>query len=521
MKNKNDTYFETSDTAEIPEAIISEKKRMPLPALIFTIVNFALLVLVTTCSLIIHKNVFTLAFELVGDSEVTVEYGEVYEEQGTKESFFGTILLKDGRVPEVETFGEVNTEVVGTYTVEYKATYLLDYHVGEKLFTETLRRTVKVIDTVAPEIKLETKDGWYTLPGQPYSEEGFAASDNYDGDITSKVEVKEKDGKVYYIAEDSSGNKTEAVREIFYDDPIPPEIGVLGYSEIILTVGDNYGDAGCTAFDNVDGDLTSSIIMSGEVLTDTPGTYTLTYSVADSYGNEASCIRTVKINPYVPPVVFPSAPAVSPSAPNGKVIYLTFDDGPGKHTERLLDILDKYDVKATFFVVNNPDYMHLLPRMVSSGHTVGMHANEHVYNKVYASDDAYYNDLYTIQSAINSYTGITPTILRFPGGGSNRVSRICPGIMTRLTAGVKDMGYRYFDWNVDSCDAGGTRSAWGVYNNVIKYIPKFEYSVVLQHDIYGYSVDAVENIINWGIENGYTFLPLTSDSPVCEHTVKN
>jgi len=393
MKNKNDTYFETSDTAEIPEAIISEKKRMPLPALIFTIVNFALLVLVTTCSLIIHKNVFTLAFELVGDSEVTVEYGEVYEEQGTKESFFGTILLKDGRVPEVETFGEVNTEVVGTYTVEYKATYLLDYHVGEKLFTETLRRTVKVIDTVAPEIKLETKDGWYTLPGQPYSEEGFAASDNYDGDITSKVEVKEKDGKVYYIAEDSSGNKTEAVREIFYDDPIPPEIGVLGYSEIILTVGDNYGDAGCTAFDNVDGDLTSSIIMSGEVLTDTPGTYTLTYSVADSYGNEASCIRTVKINPYVPPVVFPSAPAVSPSAPNGNVICLTFDPGPGKHTERLLDILDKYDVKATFFVVNNPDYMHLLPRMVSSGHTVGMHANEHVYNKVYASDDAYYNDL--------------------------------------------------------------------------------------------------------------------------------
>ena len=210
----------------------------------------------------------------------------------------------------------------------------------------------------------------------------------------------------------------------------------------------------------------------------------------------------------------------APENPNGKTVYLTFDDGPGKYTESLLNTLDRYDVKVTFFVVDT-GYMHLLPRMAEAGHTVAMHSETHTYNKIYASENAFFNDLYAIQSRILEYTGKLSKILRFPGGSSNGVSRFNPGIMTRLTKKLKEMGYRYFDWNVDSNDAGGTRTSSGVYSNVINGIKRNQNSIVLQHDIKGYSVEAVDDIIIWGLKNGYTFKALDMDSPVCEHYVNN
>ena len=93
--------------------------------------------------------------------------------------------------------------------------------------------------------------------------------------------------------------------------------------------------------------------------------------------------------------------------------------------------------------------------------------------------------------------------------------------MTRLTEKLPQLGFRYFDWNVDSKDAGGAKTTEQVVANVIAGIGDKKVSVVLQHDLYGYSVDAVEQIILWGLENGYTFAPLTEGSPACQHDVNN
>lgn len=509
--------------AEDPETEKNETQSCEesrVPGIIFTCINAFLLLAVTVSAVIIHKNVFTLDLYLNGEDQIVLNYGDVYAEDGAQASFYGTLLVKEAQNAEVKTQGTVDTSVIGEYKVFYEATYVLDYFVGEKTYTSTVERTVSVVDTLSPVIELVHDAEAYTVPGDVYAEEGFTAFDGYDGDLTDKVVKEERDGKVYYSVSDLSGNVATAEREINYYDPYPPEIFLLGDTDVTLTVGDNYSEAGYTATDNVDGDLSDLVAVEGSVDTETPGTYTVVYTVTDSYNNSCVAVRTVSVKRYIPPVSLPQGTYGVPENPNGKVIYLTFDDGPSKHTSRLLDILDKYGVKATFFVINT-EYFDIVPRMVSSGHTVAMHAYEHNYNKVYESEDAYFSDLYAIQSKINEYTGETPTILRFPGGSSNRVSRFNPGIMTRLAEDVKDMGYRYFDWTVDSCDAGGTRTAWGVYNNVISYVPKFQYSVVLQHDIYGYSVDAVEKIIVWGLENGYTFLPLTNQSPVCEHNIKN
>lgn len=206
----------------------------------------------------------------------------------------------------------------------------------------------------------------------------------------------------------------------------------------------------------------------------------------------------------------------------GKVIYLTFDDGPTRHTAELLDILAKYNVKATFFVTaESRDYVGLIGRAKEEGHTVGIHCFYHDYKTVYASEQAYFADMQMIDDLIFEQTGERAELVRFPGGSSNQVSRFNKGIMTRLTRLVEEKGYRYFDWNVLSGDAGETRETAEIIQNIKEGILKKDIAVVLQHDIYDYSIAAVEAIIVWGMENGYVFLPLTMDSPTIHHPIAN
>ena len=203
------------------------------------------------------------------------------------------------------------------------------------------------------------------------------------------------------------------------------------------------------------------------------------------------------------------------------MIALTFDDGPGEYTSKLLDILSKYNVKATFFTVGSghPD---LLKAEADAGHSIGIHSATHDYSKIYASEDAFFADLRKQQDTIENATGIRTTLVRFPGGSSNTVSKsYCSGIMTKLTKDLTDMGYQYFDWNVTSGDAGETTSTSVVVQNVISGIQQHDVSIVLQHDIKGFSVNAVEQIIQWGLAHGYTFLPLTAESPTAHHGVNN
>ena len=203
-----------------------------------------------------------------------------------------------------------------------------------------------------------------------------------------------------------------------------------------------------------------------------------------------------------------------------KTVYLTFDDGPCGYTSQILDILDKYNVKATFFVVGT-DYPNLLTRMANSGHTVAIHSMTHNYNKIYASEEAFFADMYAMQEHIAAYTGNATTLLRFPGGSSNRVSSFNPGIMTRLTQKLTEMGYTYFDWNVDSKDAGGAKTPDEVYANVVNGLASRRTSVVLMHDIHWTTLKAIERIIQWGLANDCSFYALNASSFTAHHGVNN
>jgi peptidoglycan/xylan/chitin deacetylase (PgdA/CDA1 family) len=205
------------------------------------------------------------------------------------------------------------------------------------------------------------------------------------------------------------------------------------------------------------------------------------------------------------------------------VIYLTFDDGPWTNTGALLDALKKYNVKATFFVTRKGDDA-MIKREYDEGHTVALHTGSHDYSYVYASVENYFADLAKIQERVKRITGQTTTLIRFPGGSSNTVSRKYDGgtrIMTKLVQEVTSRGYTYFDWNISSGDAGSTTDPYVVYTNVIDNLYVGGEFVVLQHDTKNYSIEAIESIIQFGLKNGFKFERLTADSPTAHHHVNN
>lgn len=239
-----------------------------------------------------------------------------------------------------------------------------------------------------------------------------------------------------------------------------------------------------------------------------------------AFSNEDPTAASTEAPTTEPPTTEP--PTEEPTIPPvGGVIYLTFDDGPGSETPRLLEILDKYDAKATFFVVNTP-FASTISQIAASGHTLAMHTATHDFEKIYSSEEAYFEDLDKIESVIEEYAGYRPSILRFPGGSSNAVSRqYSEGIMTTLTQRVEEEGYVYQDWNVDSDDAGSATTAEEVVRNVVRGCSPRTSSVVLMHDIKSYTVDAIEEILIWGQTYGYTFEAITTDTPAVHHTVQN
>lgn len=499
------------------------RSRKKSKVLLFALIGILLLGMIGAgvWAYVVHANEYVVDLSIQGEKSIVLEYGATYDEPGVKAVGYGTILKKDPQELEVKTEGQVDHAKVGTYQVIYRA----EFEGTEKSTT----RIVSVVDTVPPKIVLISDPEHFTFPNQPYEEEGYTASDNYDGDLTADVITHAQSGKVIYSVTDSSGNETVVERKIRYDDPIPPELTLKGDASITITEGNAWKDPGYVASDNVDGDITTQVTVTGKVDHNKPGTYKLTYEVKDQYENSAKAERTITVKPKPQPQTNNQAgnqegnTQGSGTSNQGKVVYLTFDDGPSKYTPKLLSILEKYNVKATFFVCGTGN-LELLDDIANAGHTLALHSKTHKYDRIYASEDAFYEDLYAIQDIVERYAGVKSFITRFPGGSSNGVSKnICPGIMTSLTKSIQEKGFTYFDWNIDSKDAGGAKTTSEVVDNVINGISKSKRKnlVVLQHDIKGYSVDAVEQIIQWGLANGCTFKALTQSSPECHHGVNN
>lgn len=286
-------------------------------------------------------------------------------------------------------------------------------------------------------------------------------------------------------------------------DTEAPKIVLDGEPNKTLLVGEVDTPPEVTVTDDCD---EVELETNGEVDTNKVGEYVVSYEAVDNSGNIAKMVRKVRVIPEY-----------------RGTIYLTFDDGPGPYTAELLDVLKKYGVKATFFVTGRGDDSLIL-REYNEGHTVGLHTFSHNYATIYRSVDAFFEDLYAIQNRVKNITGETATLMRFPGGSSNTVSARYDGrtrIMSQLVKEVEKRGFTYFDWNISSGDAERVVTSDGVVDRVVNALKEGGDSVVLQHDIKDFSVQAVERIIQYGLDNGYKFERLNASSYTAHHGVNN
>lgn len=199
-------------------------------------------------------------------------------------------------------------------------------------------------------------------------------------------------------------------------------------------------------------------------------------------------------------------------------VYLTFDDGPSANTDQILDILDEYGVKATFFVVGKEGYNDQYRRIVEEGHTLGMHSYSHVYHDIYESVEAYGQDLEKLHTYLYELTGVDSRIVRLPGGSSNTVSK---DKIQDIIAYLGQQGMTYYDWNVSSGDAAsGYVSAQQIADNVLNHVSEHHTSIVLMHDASGKNttVEALPIILEKILESdNMVSLPITEDTVPIQH----
>ena len=234
---------------------------------------------------------------VLGDNPLTVEVGAAFSDPGV------TVYDQDGSSTYTTT-GTVDTNVLGAYSLTYTA-------VDNSGNQATATRTVNVVDTTAPVITL-TGDSQVNLEvGSTYTDAGATASDNYDGDISSQIVVVNNvdvntlgSYTVTYSVSDSSSNAASAVtRTVNVVDQTAPTITILGDNPATIEAGSTYTDAGATATDNYNNDVTSSITASSTVDSNTIGSYTVTYTVSDASGNQATAVRTVIVEDSTPPTI--------------------------------------------------------------------------------------------------------------------------------------------------------------------------------------------------------------------------
>lgn len=203
-----------------------------------------------------------------------------------------------------------------------------------------------------------------------------------------------------------------------------------------------------------------------------------------------------------------------------KRAYLTFDDGPSKYTDEILDILAENNVKATFFVIGKDEtYYDKYRRIVEEGHTLALHSYSHKYDDIYSSVDNFARDIEELCNLLYDVTGVECIYYRFPGGSSNTVSSVS---MSKLIDYVNAQGLVYFDWNVLNGDSISKElTAQELVDNVMEDVVKYDDAVILMHDLEDRhtTVDSLQQLIDELQEAGYEILPIDENTPLIRHTV--
>lgn len=167
-----------------------------------------------------------------------------------------------------------------------------------------------------------------------------------------------------------------------------------------------------------------------------------------------------------------------------KKVYLTFDDGPSILTPEVLDILKKYNVKATFFVLGSNVEKHpeIVKRAYDEGHFIANHSYSHVYSQIYSSPqatlDEYNKTLELIRKAIE-VPNYNPHLFRFPGGSSGGKYDSVKKEAINL---LKENGITHTNWNCLTGDAAGSNTIEAMWKELNETAQGDDNLVILMHD---------------------------------------
>ena len=390
-----------------------------------------ILIIVFLIFIVIITFLLCAQIRLKGKTVITLNYDEVYEEPGYSSLF------------KVKVTNNIKNNKVGKYKVTYKN------------FLFKKNRTVEIVDEVKPVITL-IDDNVTILLNEEYKEPGYKAQDEYDGDITDKVEIisglkNNQVGtyKITYKVTDSSKNTTKI-------------------SRVVNVVNTLYKDE----YESIDNNMT--------------GWYT-------SNRQDGSRPRESEIKKYKDQNVYFLGP-------DKKVIYLTFDEGGNiTYVKEIVDILNKHNIDATFFfsrnyISNNPD---LMKKIINSGHSIGNHTVNHLSMPSLATKDkfdSYYSELKETEIAFMQATGKPmEKLFRYPMGEySNRTMNI-----------MKSMGYKSIFWSIAYKDWDADYNKEYSLNNMKKQLHNG--AIYLIHPKCKGNYEALEDFINYATDLGYKF----------------
>lgn len=196
----------------------------------------------------------------------------------------------------------------------------------------------------------------------------------------------------------------------------------------------------------------------------------------------------------------------------GKVAYLTFDDGPSKYTPQILEILRENDIKATFFITGwcTEGKETILRKVAEEGHTVGLHSWSHDYEKIYSSTDEWLEDFARVYRKVYAVTGQKPWCFRFPGGSYNNFNR---DTADDIIAEMDKRGFAFYDWNAATADASTSATYDSCLENIRDSI-NADHEVVLMHDSLELTPEYLQDVIDYIRGEGYSFETLDTADQV-------
>ena len=197
-----------------------------------------------------------------------------------------------------------------------------------------------------------------------------------------------------------------------------------------------------------------------------------------------------------------------------RICYLTFDDGPSYPTPEFLDLIDKLDIRVTFFTIGvqmgdagQELRDQLMRREALGGHSLANHTYTHgIYGNLYDSLDIFMDAVKRQDELVYSVTGVKPDVFRFPAG-----SHYCP-FRTAAIEELDKIGYGWIDWIANAYDSGPLKSSDSIMNNILWQVRQDQVTVVLMHDWRYDTLGALERIVTALKADNYLFLPLFKES---------